>query len=167
MSADKKLVFIVDDDPMQVQMMSDHLKESRKNFDVRGFATGEDAVDNMRNKPDIVILDYYLNTIDEKARNGAEILQFIKDNFPETEVVMVSGQDSMDVAVATMRFGATDYVVKGDSQFKRLDIAINRIDQQEKLQERIRYYKNLVNIMIAVMAIIIITTIVLSVMNKI
>jgi two-component system OmpR family response regulator len=161
-----KLVYIVDDDPMQVQMMSDHLKDKYK-FDVRGFPTGEEAVNNLTNKPDIIVLDYYLNTVSEGARNGADILRFIKKEFPEIKVIMVSGQDSMAVAVDTMRYGANDYVVKGENQFIRLEHAVDKIFDSERLAERVRYYKNLNNILIGALALIIILTITLSVMDVI
>lgn len=164
MSSTKKLVYIVDDDPMQVQMTSDHLKD-KYDFDIRGFATGEEAVDNLSNKPDIIILDYYLNTVDEKARNGAQILEFIKKEFPEIQVIMVSGQDSMNVAVDTMRFGASDYVIKGENQFHRLEHAIDKIAEKERLMERVRYYKNLNNILMGVMAVIVAVTVILSAMG--
>ena len=62
MSKSKKLVYVVDDDPMQIQMMSDHLKD-KFSFDIRGFSTGEEMVNNLPNKPDIVVLDYYLNSV--------------------------------------------------------------------------------------------------------
>lgn len=161
-----KLVYIVDDDPMQIQMTSDHLKDKYK-FDVRGFSTGEEAVNNLSNKPDIIVLDYYLNTVAENARNGAEILRFIKKEFPEVKVIMVSGQDSMEVAVDTMRYGANDYVVKGDNQFIRLEHSIDKIFDNDRLAERVRYYKNLNNILIGALALIVIITIVLSSMGVI
>lgn len=162
MSQHKKLVYVVDDDPMQVQMMSDHLKE-KFDFDVRGFSTGEEAVNNLPNHPDIVVLDYYLNSVKAEARNGAEILQFIKKEFPNIQVIMVSGQDSMEVAVDTMTYGAADYVVKGDNQFVRLEHAIEKLFINERLHERVAYYRSLSTISIVVVVLIVALTVALAV----
>ncbi len=161
MSQSKKLVYIVDDDPMQIQMMSDHLKD-KFSFDIRGFSTGEEMVNNLPNKPDIVVLDYYLNSVQAKARNGAEILQFIKREFPTMHVIMVSGQDSMEVAVDTMRYGAADYVVKGSNQFIRLEHSIEKIFALDRLHERVGYYRKLSIVSIAAVVLIIVLTIVLA-----
>ncbi len=161
MSASKKLVYIVDDDPMQVQMMSDHLEEKFP-FDVRGFSTGEEAVNNLPNNPDIVVLDYYLNSVQASARNGSEILQFIKKEFPNMQVIMVSGQDSMEVAVDTMRYGAADYVIKGGNQFIRLEHAIEKIFASDRMHQRVNYYRRLSIFSIAALLVIVALTIILS-----
>ena len=161
MSQHNKLVYVVDDDPMQVQMMSDHLKE-KFGFDVRGFSTGEEAVNNLPNHPDIVVLDYYLNSVKADARNGAEILQFIKKEFPNIQVIMVSGQDSMEVAVDTMTYGAADYVVKGDNQFIKLSHAVEKLFVNERLHQQVAYYKNLSILTIVAVVGIVALTIVLA-----
>lgn len=166
MSQSKKLVYIVDDDPMQVQMMSDHLKDKFP-FDIRGFSTGEDAVNNLPNQPDIVILDYYLNSVKANARNGSEILQFIKKEFPEMKVIMVSGQDSMEVAVDTMRYGAADYVIKGPNQFIRLEHAIQKIFATDRMHQRVAYYQRLSWLSIAALVVIVAVTVALAAMGKI
>lgn len=161
MSQHNKLVYVVDDDPMQVQMMSDHLKE-KFGFDVRGFSTGEEAVNNLPNHPDIVVLDYYLNSVKADARNGSEILQFIKKEFPNIQVIMVSGQDSMEVAVDTMTYGAADYVVKGDNQFIKLSHAVEKLFVNERLHHQVAYYKNLSTLTIVAVVLIVALTIVLA-----
>ncbi len=161
MSQHKKLVYIVDDDPLQVQLMSDYLKEKFP-FDVRGFSTGEEAVNNLPNHPDIVILDYYLNSVKADARNGSEILQFIKKEFPNIQVIMVSGQDSIEVAVDTMRFGAKDYIIKGKSQLHRLDHTIEKVLAAERMRRKLNYYQRLSIVSVIILVTIIVATIVLS-----
>lgn len=164
MSHSKKLVYIVDDDPMQVQMMSDHLK-SKFPFDIRGFSTGEEAVNNLPNHPDIVILDYNLNSVQAKARNGSEILQFIKREFPAMQVIMISGQDSMEVAVDTMRYGAADYVVKGSNQFVRLEHTIEKIFASERMHHRVEYYRRLSMFIVVILVLIVALTVVFSMLG--
>lgn len=166
MAQQKKLVYVVDDDPMQVQMMSDHLKD-KFGFDVRGFSTGEEAVNNLTNHPDIVVLDYYLNSVKAEARNGAEILRFIKKEFPNIQVIMVSGQDSMEVAVDTMTYGAADYVIKGDNQFVRLQHAVEKLFVNERLHERVNYYRSLSTISIVAVVLIVVLTVVLAALGVI
>jgi two-component system, OmpR family, response regulator len=161
MAHKKKLIYVVDDDALQVQMISDHLK-TLYDFDIRGFATGEEAVNNLPNHPDVVILDYFLNSVKASARNGGEILQFIKKEFPAIQVIMLSGQDSLDVAVGTMKYGAADYIVKGEQQFVRLEHSLEKILAQERLHARVAYYRRLSIISVVVLSLIVLVTLILS-----
>ena len=67
-----KKIFIVDDDEMLTMAMSDYLtRETAHNISV--FHTGEEASKHVGDHPDVVILDFYLNTVEENAANGLEV----------------------------------------------------------------------------------------------
>ena len=86
----KRTIFLVDDDPMHLQMLKDHLS-SKLSVDITTFSTGEDCLANLDKNPDAIVLDYYLNSVEKNAANGIEILKKIKARNPDTEVVMLSG----------------------------------------------------------------------------
>lgn len=138
---EKELVFIVDDEPMHAEMMKDHLQSAYSQFDIRMYKTGEECVENMDAKPGIVILDYHLDAVDKSARNGIQILEFIHKEYPETDVIMISGQDKIDVAVDCMRTGAYDYVVKNETSFVRTESAIDRLFQHRRVLKSNKQYK--------------------------
>ena len=135
-------IFIIDDDPVQLQMLSDHLS-SMSNFSIMTFPTGEDALQQISSQPDIVFLDYYLNSVNKNAQDGLDILQEIKRANPQTEVVMLSGQDKIDVAVEVMKYGAFDYIVKGESAFYRAEKAVYNLYRMAKLKRNASMYKSL------------------------
>lgn len=138
-----KRVFLVDDDPFQLEMFKDHLSSKTK-FEFFTFQTGEDALARLEElKPELVFLDYELNSVNAKAKNGLEVLKSIKKVLPNTEVVMISGQEKIEVAVNTMRFGAFDYIVKSESAFHRSENAIFNIIKSLKLQHDAVFYKKL------------------------
>lgn len=137
----KEIVFIVDDEPMHAQMMEDYLKEKFPQFDIYKYKTGEECNDNMAKNPGIIILDYHLNAVDKNARNGAEILEHIRRNYKGTEVIMISGQDKIDVAVDCMSLGAYDYVVKNETAFIRTESAINRLFKHRSVLQSNEKYK--------------------------
>ena len=62
---------------------------------------------------------------------------------PEIDVVMLSGQDKIEVAVKTMQYGAFDYIVKGESSFYRAEKAVFNIYRFKKLQGNASAYKRL------------------------
>ena len=122
--AKPKKIFIVDDDVMLTESLSDYLTRTVAHK-VSVFPTGEDCLKHLDESPDIVILDYFLNTVQEDAANGMEILQTIKRNYPKTHVIMLSSQERYAVAMQTIQKGAEQYVVKDKDAFKKIADMLN------------------------------------------
>lgn len=122
-------IFLVDDD-VKTLIMFKHNLDRRLNFPVtiNVFAYGENCLDRMQeDKPDIVVLDYYLNAIRENAQTGLEVLCQIKELSPETQVIMISGQEDMETAIECVRNGAYDYIIKNEKAMQRLEFVVNKI----------------------------------------
>ncbi len=144
MADNKPLIFVVEDEMMQREMLVDHLSKM-SHYDIKAFGTGEECAEAIRNgkKPTVVFLDFYLNSVKKEARDGLEILTEIKELAPETEVVMLSGQDKIEVAVDVMKYGAFDYIVKGESAYYRAEKAIFNIYRFHKMKGDASLYKKL------------------------
>ena len=100
------LILVVDDEPSTCETLSDILE--LEGYAVLGARTGKAAKSIMRSeRVDAVLLDLCLPDC-----SGMEILRFIKDTFPDTEVLIVSGHATLDSAFQAMRFGAFGYVQK-------------------------------------------------------
>lgn len=138
----RKKIFIVDDDPVLAEMLKDHLAKMT-NYDIAIFESGEECLKNMDQKPGIVFLDFYLNSVNRDAMDGLEVLQEIKKADPDADVVILSGQDKIEVAVKTMQYGAFDYIVKGESAFYRAEKVVFNIYRYKKLQGNAARYKNM------------------------
>ena len=138
----RKKIFIVDDDPILADMLNDHLSKMT-NYEIKIFETGEACIEHLDEQPGIVFLDFYLNSVDKNAMDGLEVLQEIKKVDPEIDVVILSGQDKIEVAVKTMQYGAFDYIVKGESAFYRAEKVVFNIYRYKKLQGNASKYKNL------------------------
>jgi DNA-binding NtrC family response regulator len=142
MSEPRKKIFIVDDDQVLAEMLKDHLSKMSA-YDIKIFESGEACLSNISERPGIIFLDFYLNSVNKDAMNGLEVLQEIKKTDPDIDVVMLSGQDKIDVAVKTMQYGAFDYIVKGESSFYRAEKAVYNIYRFRKLQGNAASYKKL------------------------
>ena len=138
----RQVIFIVDDDPVLAEMLKDHLSKMTS-YKIHIFETGEDCLKHMDQKPGIVFLDFYLNSVNKDAMDGLDVLQEIKKIDSEVDVVMLSGQDKIEVAVKTMQYGAFDYIVKGESSFYRAEKAVFNIYRFKKLQGNADTYKRL------------------------
>lgn len=109
-------------------------------FDIETYATGELCLENLSHKPDVIILDYYLDGVEKNAMNGMETLDKIKAVDPNIPVVMLSSQDKIDIAISCMHHGAFDYVVKSETAFLRLQKIITAIFEFKKIEKQLNWY---------------------------
>jgi DNA-binding NarL/FixJ family response regulator len=123
--AKTKKIFVVDDDEFYLQMLADHLSKN-PGLEVRQFLTGEACLDSMYDdKPDVIILDYFLSDSDSAAATGMVFLERIKKVYPSIHVIMLSGQGKYGVAASTIAKGAAHYVVKDNDSFKNISSILN------------------------------------------
>ena len=132
-------LFLVDDDAMFLKSLEIEFLH-HTDFAVETFATGELCLENLSNKPDVIILDYHLNGVDKNAMNGIETLDKIKTSNPGIPVMMLSSQDKIDVAVSCMHHRAFDYVVKSETAFIRLQKNITAFFHYGKMEKELSWY---------------------------
>jgi DNA-binding NarL/FixJ family response regulator len=132
-------LFLVDDDALFLKSLQIEFME-HADFDIKTFASGELCIENIEQAPDVVILDYHLDGITKGAMNGLQALDKIKAFNSETPVIMLSSQDKIDVAINCMHHKATDYVVKSETAFMRLQKIITTIFHHKKIQKELNWY---------------------------
>ena len=131
----KARLLIVDDEEQFVEALSERL--SMRDYDVTTAQTGEDAIEKITNYNfDVVILDVRLPGID-----GTDVLREIKSLKPLTEVVMLTGHGTVEMAIEGMKLGAFDILMKPcetEDLIAKIDKAHDRKAEQE---DRIRAAK--------------------------
>jgi DNA-binding NtrC family response regulator len=136
------LIYLVDDDTVFLTLIQSELS-SIGNVKVRTFATGESCLKHMDKNPSVVVLDYELSSEDPTVMNGVEVLQKVKEGNPNTEVLMISGWEDVTIAVASMKFGAFDYVVKNESAMVNINNKVqnifSKLDVVDKLEQEKTY----------------------------
>lgn len=100
-------IYIVEDNFFYANLLKTKIEKS-SSAEIEIFSSVEKVSNNLHKQPEIIFLDYYLHT-----EKGLDLLKYIKSNFPQIHVVMISGQESISVAVESLKFGATDYFIKG------------------------------------------------------
>jgi len=120
MLKESKKIFVVDDEPLLTEMLKDYLKEQNPGLEIKSFATGEECLKNLYEKPDAIVLDYHLNSREKDASNGIDILKEIKKKNKALPVIMLSSQESYTVATQTIMYGAVHYVLKGKDAFNEI-----------------------------------------------
>jgi DNA-binding response OmpR family regulator len=128
-------ILIVDDEKEFVESLAERL--SMRDYDVTTSFSGEEAVEKVKGYNfDVVILDVAMPGMD-----GVATLREIKKLKPLTEVLMLTGNATVETAVEGMKLGALDYVLK-PCEIEELVSKINRgYERKAEQEERIRSVK--------------------------
>ena len=129
-------IFIVDDNKLFVLAMKSAIENAFKNTEVKisSFDTGEACMEEyIEVMPELVILDYSLNSKEKYAMNGLEILEQIKKINFATSVIMLTSNEEIDIALKSFHQGAADYVIKTDKHFKKINDSISLIFAKKEL----------------------------------
>ena len=151
-------IFLVDDEPIQNEMLKDYLSE-RFDYKIKTYDSGEGAVKDLQLNPQVIVLDYHLNAHLPNAQNGVEVLKTIKEMHPDAKVIMLSGQDKIEIAVDSMKYGAYDYVIKGETAFSRMENIINNIDELTNIKAANKTYRAIITSLIVGLIFIILLSI--------
>jgi signal transduction histidine kinase len=71
--------------------------------------------------------------------DGIDLLQKVKQDNPETEVIMITGHGDMDLAVKSLKYDATDFITK-PINVDVLEIALRRAAERILTREKLRQY---------------------------
>lgn len=150
-----RYIFLVDDEPIQNEMLKDYISERFK-YQIKTYESGESALQDMYLNPEIVVLDFHLNSHLPNAQNGVEVLKRIKEQYPAVQVIMLSGQDKLEVAIDSMKHGAYDYVIKGETAFSRMENVLNNINELSSVRAANNSYKKVIAALWAALGIIVV-----------
>jgi response regulator RpfG family c-di-GMP phosphodiesterase len=104
--SDKKIILVVDDEPMNVRMVQFILQEESI-YKIVSAATGKEALDIIAtSEVDMVLLDLVLNDME-----GFELYRRIREKY-EIPVVLMTADKNLDTIQKAMELGIEDYVTK-------------------------------------------------------
>lgn len=150
------LIFVVEDNQMYNKLVVSYLK-TNKFTNVESYLSGEEALNNMHKNPDIIIQDYLLD-----GMTGIEVLIKAKKINPTVEFIFLSGQDSIDIAINSMKYGAYDYIVKDQMALQKMVNKINKINSVTELVKTNKRYKIGVILFFIGLGLLIIVTLLLA-----
>jgi len=112
-------------------------------YQVLTAKNGKEALRLFRKtQPPIVLTDIKMSGMD-----GIQLLHKIKEESPDTEVIMISGHGDMELAIQSLKFDATDFITKPIND-DALEIALKRANERiffkTKLREHTKNLENLV-----------------------
>jgi DNA-binding NarL/FixJ family response regulator len=120
-------VFLVDDDMLFLKALEHSIINKLPLLEIKTFQTGEACLQQMKLKPDVIVLDYCLNSQLAYAWDGIDILKRIKVLNPTTKVILLSSQDSIEVADDCFKNGLFEYVSKSKTAFVKINNVLSNI----------------------------------------
>ncbi|MFI5149352.1 MAG: response regulator [Bacteroidia bacterium] len=131
-------VFIVDDDPVFSKAMETYLLNTFKDVEIQCFTNGEACLHELHKEPDLILLDYKLDSEFAYAWDGLQVLKKINSLNPGLSVVVMSAKESVETAMDCINQGAMDYVLKNEKVFEKvkqilmeLKVEIEEVNQGE------------------------------------
>ncbi|GAB2560261.1 response regulator transcription factor [Gracilibacillus alcaliphilus] len=138
-------IVIADDEPLITQGLANTLPWEELEVEVVGTAqNGLEAFEMLsRTAVDILITDVYMPEMD-----GIDLSKKVVQDFPETQIIMISGYDEFEYAREAMRIGVQDYLLKPVNIEELLnlvkkvkkDIVNHKVEQESKSQSIIKQY---------------------------
>ena len=123
------MILIVDDEEGIRQVLSDCLRD--EGYRVVLAEDGFQALRLLSEEPvELVILDVWLPNM-----GGIEVLQRIKAEYPEVEVVVISGHGNINLAVQAVKLGAFDFLEKPLSLEKTITVVQNALRLEQLKRE--------------------------------
>lgn len=102
-------VFIVEDNNLYTYFLNDALQDEGE-FNITTFETATQCLKSLEDKPDIIVMDYYL----EDGKTGLDFFKTIHQKYPKLPVIVLSGQDDVQIAADLMEAGVHEYLQKKD-----------------------------------------------------
>lgn len=126
-------ILLVDDEQDIREVLN--LSLSDLGYVVLEAQNGEEALEIFKAaQPPIVLTDIKMPGMD-----GIELLQRVKRENPETEVIMITGHGDMDLAIESLKHEATDFITK-PINVSVLEIALQRAKEKIIIRQKLREY---------------------------
>ena len=107
-----KLVFFVDDDKMILNLL-EYTFKSRAGIQVKTFFSGEECLENMHLKPDLVVLDH-LFPEETGQLSGLDVIKKMREADKNVSIIVLSSQQDEELIPEFLKVGAKQYISKDD-----------------------------------------------------
>ncbi len=127
-------ILIVDDDVNYRTILLGFLKS--EGYDVESSNSAEEAV----NKLEKGFFNIIISDLKLPGKSGIDLLKTVKSRSNDVEMIILTAFGSIDSAVAALKIGACDYLVKPLS-LEELSITIKRLIEKINLKNYASYFK--------------------------
>lgn len=123
----KRLVYIIEDNPVQQKMLQVHFEQMLGDYVVKTFDTGKDLFRNLEEKPFAIVLDHFLSD----GTTGLEHLRELRKHHSGIPVIYYTTFDDQGVRDEVTKLGIEQYIIKDSASLVRLRTALDSILEKE------------------------------------
>ncbi len=127
----KYLIYSVEDDAIYRRLIGYKISMN-VDYEIQLFEDAKSLISALSVKPDVMILDYNLPDM-----GGMELFDKVSELSPNSQVIIVSAQDDIEIALTLIKKGAFDYIVKNEQTldwlWKSLIQAVEKVETNKEL----------------------------------
>lgn len=115
------IVFIVEDNKIYAETLKMFLSTKIPAInELKLFPVGETCLMELHKNPDLIIIDYFLDSKYYDAETGLEIIKQIRVEKPEMNIIVLSSQEDIEVVLEAVKKYNCSYVKKDDQAFAKV-----------------------------------------------
>ena len=125
----KSLVFLVEDNVVYARQVELFLRSKfGEKIEIMHFPVAETAEVKLEHGtiPEVIVMDHFLDGQYEDASLGLDMLKKIKETYPKIHLILLSSQESIELAVSSISEGICDYIPKGGRAMAQLEKLLSK-----------------------------------------
>jgi hypothetical protein len=128
--AEKMRILYIDDNPGDRALVKDSLEKQHGGFSLM-LAKSKEEFEKLIHEH---IFDLVLTDFNILGFKGLQVIEIVNDISPDTPVIVVTGTGSEEIAVAALKKGASDYIIKSPQHIVRLPSAIKAVVERKRAE---------------------------------
>lgn len=125
----KKVVYVVEDNPVQQKMLQVHFEQMLGDYTVKQFTDPEDMFAHLQEKPFAIVLDHYFS--EKVKKTGLDYLKQIRKEYKSLPVIYYTSLEDSAVRDQVMKLGVEDYIIKNAASLVRLRTTLDLLNEKK------------------------------------
>ena len=122
------LVFVVEDNTVYAKTLESFIRTNVPQIkDVQLFPVGETCLMELHKQPDVVIMDYFLDSKYYDAETGLDNIKKIRAQYPQMNIVVLSAQEEIGVVIEAIKKYNCSYIKKDSDALQKLKTLLEEI----------------------------------------
>jgi two-component system OmpR family response regulator len=123
------IIFIVEDNKIYSAVVKKHIETRFPGLkEVKVFPVGETCITELDRNPDLIIVDYFLDSKYPDAETGVEFIKDVRARKPQTNIVVLSAQQEINVALEAVEELKCIYIKKDTEALEKITKVISEIE---------------------------------------
>lgn len=126
----KKLIYVVDDDPIYLKMMESHFKQMAE-YESKVFKSGAEAIKALSETvPFAILLDHQF--LNDPQKTGLDYLKEIRKLNPKVPVIYITASEDKEIQTKANKLKVNGYIYKDGASLVHLRVAFDKIVDSSK-----------------------------------